>query len=405
MSVRLDPSTGWLHDPAIARIFGALDGAGAGPRFVGGCVRDALLGVAVSDIDIATPLTPDIVTARLRQAGIAVHPTGIDHGTVTAVSEGRVVEVTTLRIDRETDGRHAKVVFTDDWQADAARRDFTMNALSAERDGAVHDYFGGVGDARAGRVRFIGDPVARIGEDALRILRFFRFHARFGRGEPDAAGLAACAGSRGMIAGLSGERIRNEILKLLATDDPVPAWRAMEAAGVAEAAIGEPGDTGRLAAMVRVDPTRDPVLRLAALLRRDPRPVVDRLRMSRSERERLTALATDPPLAAPEPRALRALVYREGKLRVADRLIMAAAEGREDGLAARLALVRDWPVPALPVRGRDAAPLGLSGPAIGEALRAVEAWWVAHDFAPDRAACLARLAEVAETAANRFGQT
>ncbi len=430
---RIAPEALGLGDPAVAAIFDALDvperrPAGS-PRFVGGCVRDALLGRPAADLDLATPLPPAVATAALRAAGIRVVPTGLDHGTVTAVLGERAIEVTTLRVDLETDGRRARVSYTDDWRADAARRDFTMNALSAGRDGVVHDYFGGVADARAGRVRFIGDARRRIEEDALRILRFFRFHARFGAGAPDAEALAACAEKRGMIAGLSGERIRTELLKLLAAEDPLPAWTAMADAGVEAAALGVTGDRARLAAIVALDraaariaavgqPLSDPLLRLAALLVPRVEGAIARLKVSRAERERLRALAAAPPRpeeAHAGPAALRQRIYRvvrrsgesAGRRLAADRLLLAAAACVDDAqvrpeemealtrrLVAGLELVRGWAVPPLPVGGRDATALGLIGPAVGAVLAEVETWWAEHDFAPGREACLERLAAI-----------
>jgi poly(A) polymerase len=396
MMARLDPLPPWLGDDTVQRLMRALDRPGRAPRFVGGCVRDALLGRAAADIDVATPLPPDRVMAALAAAAFKTVPTGIAHGTVTAVADGRAFEVTTLRVDVETDGRRAVVAFTDDWQADAARRDFTMNALSAEADGTLYDYFGGVADARAGRVRFVGDPVTRIAEDALRIVRFFRFYAHFGRGRPDAAAFAACAAAATRVDSLSGERLRAETLKLLAAPDPVPAWTAMAQAGVAARLIGSDGRTGRLAALVAAGGPVDPLLRLAALLPGDPRPVADRLRLSNAERLRLSAALDAPLTAPPDAPALRRLLYRDGRPTTLDRLRLAAAERRSDGAYAdAIAMAEDRPVPTFPLRGRDAVARGLEGPAVGRALAAVERWWIEGDFAADRAACLGRLATIA----------
>jgi len=265
------PAAGWLVEPGTIRIVEALQAGGGATRFVGGCVRDTLRDGphAIEDIDVATPDPPDVVMRRLAAAGLRGLPTGIAHGTVTALSGARRFEVTTLRRDVETDGRHARVAFTDDWREDAARRDFTMNAMSADPDGAVHDYFGGREDLAAGRVRFVGDPAARIAEDRLRLLRFWRFHARFGHGAPRAEERAACRAAAPGLALLSGERIRDEMLKLLAAADPAPSLACMEEDGILAAALG----AGRfhvaaLAALARLEPDgrAHAVLRLAALL-------------------------------------------------------------------------------------------------------------------------------------------
>ncbi|HET8728598.1 MAG TPA: CCA tRNA nucleotidyltransferase [Alphaproteobacteria bacterium] len=370
----------------------ALDAAAGQPRFVGGCVRDALLDRPVRDIDIATPLRPDEVMAALRRAGLKSVPTGIAHGTVTAVAHGRPFEVTTLRVDVETDGRHALVSFTDDWQADAARRDFTMNALSADPDGTVHDYFGGVADAWEGRVRFVGDPVQRIEEDVLRLLRLFRFHAHYGSAPLDPEALAAVQAYAPRLAGLSGERIRAELLKLLAAADPVPTWRLMIAHGVAVEVLGEPGDVDRLAALVPLEPAPDPVRRLAALVRHcNPDALADRLRLSNADRNRLAFLAR-PPAIAPDlnPADLRRAIYRYGGGGVTDALLLAAAGDPSEGRYRPLIeAARTTVLPAFPVRGRDLLDLGLSpGQHVGRILKELERWWIESDFAADRAACL-----------------
>ncbi len=223
------PHADWMTRPGLDRLATALGADEGAARYVGGAVRDTLLGLAVSDIDVATVHPPQDVVRRLQAAGIKAVPTGIAHGTITAVADGTVVEVTTLRHDVTTDGRHAEVAFTEDWQADAARRDFTMNALYADMHTCrLHDYFGGVADLRAGRVRFIGDPLRRIAEDHLRILRFFRFLARFGD-SPDAAGLDACIARANDLMALSRERIADELLKLLVARDAVAVLRLMTA--------------------------------------------------------------------------------------------------------------------------------------------------------------------------------
>src|ERR1700761_8412569 len=259
----------WLDAKATRTLIAALDAAGIDFRFVGGAVRDGLLGRKVSDIDVATPAMPEDVVRAVEAAGLKAIPTGIAHGTVTAIVARQPFEVTTLRRDVETDGRHAVVAFTDDWRADAARRDFTMNALYADRDGTITDFFGGEDDARAGRVRFIGDPARRIEEDALRILRFFRFHAWYGRGALDPAGLTASTQLAGMIGRLSGERVRVELLKTLAAPDPAPSWSAMIEAGVMAHTVPAALRVDRLSAMTALERDlrlpADPLRRLAAL--------------------------------------------------------------------------------------------------------------------------------------------
>ncbi|MDP3174473.1 MAG: CCA tRNA nucleotidyltransferase, partial [Phenylobacterium sp.] len=295
----------WIADPRTIAVMDALEAAGGAgcARFVGGAVRNALLGAEVDDIDIATTLTPQAVSAALAAASLRAVPTGIDHGTVTAISGGRPFEITTLRRDVATDGRHAVVAFTDDWALDAGRRDFTMNALYADRAGAVLDPTGiGVADALAGRVAFVGDPQTRIREDYLRVMRFFRFHAWYGAGEPDRAALAACAALKGPVAALAAERVSKELLKLLAAEDPRAALAAMAETGVL--AIAAPGleNLGRLSGLVEVEAQLmaepDAGLRLAALLDDDPpasAAFAQRLRLSNALRDRLAA-ALDPSL-------------------------------------------------------------------------------------------------------------
>jgi len=402
--VRLDLP--WMREPATRRVIGALTAAGAPVRFVGGCVRDALLDRIGpgTDVDIATPLPPEAVVEALKAARLRAIPTGMAHGTVTALdpASGRTFEITTLRLDVATDGRHATVAFTDDWRADAARRDFTMNALSADPDGTVHDYFGGVQDALAGRVRFVGDPARRLEEDYLRLLRFFRFHAHYGRGAPDAQALAACRSHAAGLERISGERIRVETLKLLTAADPAPTWRLMAGTGVAQRILGEPGDADRLAGLVRVEPAADPVRRLAALgtgAGAGALAVAERLRCSNAERDRLAAIAGHAGAVHPglDRRALRRVLYRLGRDLVLDLILLALAETPGDARLRDLqAEAEAWQPVALPVKGRDAVAAGIpKGPAVGGALRAVEAWWIEQDFQPGREACLARLREAA----------
>jgi poly(A) polymerase len=395
---------GWMTDPATAAVLAALGARGATIRFVGGCVRDALLGRTIKDLDIATPDTPDRVIELLDEAAIKAVPTGLAHGTITAVVPPRHFEITTLRRDVETFGRHATVAFTDDWAADAARRDFTINAFFLDAAGQVFDPVGGLADLRAGRVRFVGDPATRIREDVLRLLRFYRFHAHYGRGPADAAARAACKALADLLPGLSGERIAGEVLKLLLAPDPMPAIDMMAEDGVLAVLFPAGVERARLAGLVAIEGAPDAVRRLAALLPSRAEiveEVATRLRLSNAERDRLLLLAAPScvvDLDADE-RAQRRALRRLGLVPYADLVLLRAAETGRAADAQSLidAAPRRLP-PPLPVRGRDVTQLGVPpGPRVGGLLGQVEAWWEAQDFQPDRAACLARLAELAAT--------
>ena len=354
----------------------------------------------------------------LARAGIKAIPTGIKHGTVTAVIGARHFEITTLRRDVETYGRHAKVEYTDDWQADAARRDFTMNALFCGADGTLYDPFGGVADLRARRVRFVGDPEARIREDVLRLLRFFRFHAHYGKPPPDAAALAACRSLAPLLPTLSGERICGETLKLLSAPQPADVIELMREDGVLPHVLPEATRPDRLRALVAIEgvaprelvPRADPIRRLAARLEGSESgalAVATRLRFSNAERDRLIGVAGDPePAPALDAPARRRLVYRLGPARYRDRALIAWATAAADGdaLERRVAeawtdVLRagaDWVAPRFPLKGRDAVKLGVPpGPAVGRLMATLEDWWIAGDFAADRAACLAKLTDLA----------
>jgi len=401
----------WMTAPATRAVLDALSAEGAEVRFVGGCVRDALARRPVKDVDLATADPPETVIALLRRAGLKAVPTGLDHGTITAVSDHRPFEVTTLRRDVETHGRHATVAFTDDWKADAARRDFTFNALSCAPDGTLYDPFGGRDDLEAGRVRFVGDARARIEEDFLRLLRFFRFHAHYGRGNPEPQGLAAAAQLAPELAFLSGERLRNELFRLLEAEAAPSVLAVMRAHKILDAVLPEVGDSVALGALIArgIEPRGpDPLLRLGALIAGGPAAgaaVADRLRLSRAERERLVGMLDRPEgfgLDSDEPALLRAF-HGLGAARAADLLRLDWARRGADGsaldeAAARgaLAAAAAWRPLAFPLKGRDALALGMPpGEAVGRVLAEVEAWWIAEDFRPKRAECLRRLKEIA----------
>nr|WP_314438934.1 CCA tRNA nucleotidyltransferase [uncultured Brevundimonas sp.] len=379
----------WLTASATRAVMAALEAAG-GPgcaRFVGGCVRNSLMGQGVDDIDIATRLRPEQTVAALKAAGLKAVPTGVEHGTVTGVSERAPYEITTLRRDVETDGRRAVVAFTEDWAEDAARRDFRLNALYADAEGRVFDPTGGgLEDAATGRIVFVGEAETRIREDYLRILRFFRFYAWYGRGAPDAAGLTACATLKGGMDRLSAERVSKELLKLLAAPDPRPSVRAMQDSGVLAQVLPDVQPLSVFEALCGL--SDDPVLRLSALLPADEAAVVriaGALRLSNAVRDRLAAIVSDGPKVSPDMGevAARAAIYRLGQRAFQDRLRLAEAATGGDGQALRR-LVEEWPVPRMPVGGRELARLGVRpGPETGRILKAFEAAWIADDFPAD----------------------
>jgi len=385
-SQRIAPPA-FLSDPGLATIMAALPEA----RVVGGAVRDALAGRAVADIDLATPRRPLAVIQALEDARIRAVPTGLDHGTVTAVVGGQGVEITTLRRDVETDGRHAVVAFTEDWRADAARRDFTINALSLARDGSVFDYFGGIEDLRAQRVRFVGDPRTRIAEDYLRVLRFFRFFARYGGGSPDRVTLAALREAVPGLAGLSVERVWSELKRILGAPDPSRAIELMGALGVLDAVLPEGTDRARLLRLVASGAPTDALLRLAALLTGDVAAVADRLRLSKDERVRLAELRAGPvPGPSDDDATVRRMLADNEPQVLIDRAWLAGDDGVDwVALRTRLAAMAR---PVFALEGRDVVALGVApGPRIGELLRDVRRWWLAAGCVPDRAACLAEL--------------
>jgi poly(A) polymerase len=394
--LRIEPQP-WMTDLVTLSVLEALSAGGAQARFVGGSVRDALLGRQIGDIDIATPATPERVIELLEKRGIKVVPTGFAHGTVTAIAgtPPRHFEITTLRRDVETYGRRARVAFGADWAADAARRDFTINAIFLDPDGTVHDPVGGFADLRARRVRFVGDPATRIAEDVLRILRYYRFEARFGTGLGDPQARAACRALAHLLPNLSAERVAQELVKLVETSDPISALRMMLEDGVLSVILPEARRLDRLRHMIAIEPEPDPLRRLAALIEVDGPGAValaERLHFSNAWRDRLHGLA--PPWAIDPPAdmaAQRRALYRLGAERYRDVALLLAAEGAmsRDRFGELLALARDWTPPAFPLAGRDVTALGIAaGPEVGRLLGAVHDWWEAGDFTADRAACL-----------------
>ncbi len=397
----------WLTHPNTQTLLAAFTGAGVELRFVGGCVRDALMGRPVKDVDAATPAPPEAVMALLGQAGIKTVPTGLRHGTVTAVIDHTPFEVTTLRTDVACDGRHADVAFTDDWRADAARRDFTMNALYCDAQGVITDFFGGVADALAGRVTFIGDASARITEDALRMLRFFRFFATHGRPPADEAALAACRYHAGMIGGLSGERIQHEMFKLLAAPDAADALTLMEQTGVLPYVITHHSHPAPFIyhslteAADRMPHRMQALIRLGLLLRQCPQPeaaastIGQRWKLSNRDKHDLKRLTNTSPLALPADDVTVMGWLRAHGREMTDALIVRDhAEAAHDAGATAALLERAGrlPIPEFPVTGADLLKAGVAqGPQLGEALKQLEAAWVDSGYALGKDALLAQL--------------
>lgn len=372
-------------------VLALLNAGGGEARVAGGAVRNALMGLPVSEVDIATTLLPEAVTQRAKAAGYSVHPTGIEHGTVTVVAHHQPFEITTLRRDVTTDGRRATVAFTADWAEDAARRDFTINAMYSDESGKVFDYTDGYADVLRRKVKFVGTPSRRIREDFLRILRFFRFHAHYGKGAPDGDGLAACTRLRKGITSLSAERIRQEMLKLLVAPGAVPALKVMAKSGILQMILEATPDWRSLG---RLPP--DAILRLAALAP-DDQGLRDRLRLSNDEARRLRDIS-EAPLVTPDYRVpeRHRILYHIGKQAWQDAAALALARSRarldDPAWQELLHLPEAWPVPKFPVSGRDLQAAGMTpGPGLGEALRKLEDWWIASDFKPTREDLLARL--------------
>jgi poly(A) polymerase len=394
---RLLAGAAWLHAGSLIRLLGVLDRDGEEARVVGGAVRNALLGEPITEFDVATTALPEEVVRRVTAAGFKPVPTGIEHGTVTVVIDSHPFEVTTLREDVETFGRHANVRFGRDWKADAERRDFTMNALSAAPDGTVFDYVGGLADIEARRVRFIGDAATRIAEDYLRILRFFRFHAAYGHGVPDPAGLAACIAARAGLDRLSRERVRMELFKLLVAPHATPTLAVMTEAGLLQMVLGCVPHLASFENMAKVEAAAgvqsDPVHRLGALAVRvfeDGERLWQRLRLSNAEHERLTSIGDGWWRISPKSeQAGHALLYRLGPQFFVDRVLVAWSRAWPQGAAdaawrALATLSERWTVPVFPLKAADFIKLGvLPGPMLGAAMREAEAAWIAAGFPGD----------------------
>lgn len=406
----------WLIDPETVAVLDAIEADGNPARFVGGCVRDAICHRPVLDVDIATPERPERVMELLEAQGIRVVPTGIRHGTVTAVMANRSFEITTLRKDIATDGRHAEVAFTDDWIADARRRDFTFNALSATRDGAVYDPFDGMMDLAHGYVKFIGKPSARIAEDYLRILRFFRFRATHGRPPNNPEALMACRMAAEHLRDLSGERIRDEMMKILAAPNPAEILVMMRGEKVLEVILPEAVDPGRLRATEWLETTAvkvegvapDRLRRLAATFGSDATVdsasgVAQRWRLSNQESHRLSEMVG--PLGVEPDESIeqrRARLYRVGVEAFRDRVMLAWASeiaiaprlpaARTQAWIETLELTANWEAPVFPISGEDVKALGIeTGPRVGKLLSAVEDWWIGGGFKASRDECLDQL--------------
>ena len=407
---KLSPPT-WMLEPDTGRLFGALNEAGHTIRFVGGCIRDTIAGHPVSDIDLATDALPERVTEVLSAAEIQVIPTGVDYGTVTALTGEKAFEITTLRKDVATNGRRAEVEFTDDWYEDAARRDFTFNALSADRDGRVYDYFNGLEDLSAGKVRFIGNALARVEEDYLRILRFFRFHAYFAKSGADPEALSACRSAVTRVKALSGERIWNEFSRTLVAPNSVSVCQMMEEIGLLGLLLPVAHVVPRVEAlstlekMLSLEP--DPIRRLTALIapnRSEILNIAARLKFSRAETRRLENLICNREVLDMKINdlSLRRALYSSNSDQVCDFILLNWADeisSETGGMRRSQKAWRDvweiasaWTSPEFPLNGRDIVEIGIKeGPLVGEILSDMEEWWVGQSFQPDREACLTKL--------------
>ena len=407
---KIDPPD-WMSEPDTTRLFDTLREAGHSVRFVGGCVRDTVIGRPVSDIDVATDAEPGTVLELLGAAMNRAVPTGIEHGTVTAAPATRSFEITTLRRDVATDGRRAEVQFTKDWVEDASRRDFTFNALSADQDGKVYDYFGGLEDLKDGRVRFIGDALERVAEDYLRVLRYFRFYAHYAKTEPDTDSFAACRAAATHVENLSGERIWAELSRTLITHNPGSVFQMMEDIGLLRLLFPVGRSVKRLEAlaaleeMVLFDP--EPIRRLTALIqpnRSEASQIATRLRLTRDDTHRLDDLSASrgESSAGMAELSLRRALYTLGRdqfrdlilLDWADQITMNATEAAQSvqGWKDTWDTASLWEPPEFPLVGEDVLEMGVEeGPRVGELLESIEEWWVEQAFRPDREACMDRL--------------
>jgi len=409
----------WMTASGVQAIFTVLEDAGYEVRFVGGCVRNGIAKRPVADVDLATTAKPDTVMELLEAAGIKAIPTGLDHGTITAVSEGANYEITTLREDVATDGRHAEVMFTDDWIADAKRRDFTINTMSATRTGEVYDPFDGIPDMAYGRINFVGNPAKRISEDYLRILRYFRFYTSHGRPPVSREALAACRMAASNLQNLSGERVRDELLKILLTLNSPDTLIMMKGEHVLEQVLDEATEFGDLRALIwlcttamNLDKiTMDPVRNLAILLPSDSKPevaenIASRWRLSNAERNRLSSLCEfpQPDPMSPKPDHLHRL-HRVGAELYADQCLITWAresasiakipKDRRQGWMELMEMITTWQEPAFPITGRDLQDKGIKqGPELGVLLNQIRDWWIDNDCTADRDACLNKLKQL-----------
>lgn len=400
-TVKLPPP---LTAPETKAVMAALQGSEKEPAalFVGGCVRNALMNRPVEDIDIATIRTPKEAIEKLSAAGIRTIPTGIEHGTVTAVANGKPFEITTLRRDVSTDGRRAVVAFTKDWEEDAQRRDFTMNTLLADEKGNIYDPTGrGLSDLRAGRVAFVGEPAQRIAEDYLRILRFFRFHASYGKGPPDLPGLVACAAAAEKISTLSRERITQEFFKILALESPVDILQIMRENKILHDVFQAGHDVSvfnRLCSLQKQHKEPDVMARIVVLggLKSSYLNILNRFFVFSREQSRMlgSLLTIGPGLKAVDEPAVKALIYRYGRSVAIQSVLLFCAQ-RNVAPDAFFARAKDWSAPAMPVTGDDVMKKGVpAGPKVGAILSAIENWWIQNNFSPGRDACMKKLDEL-----------
>ncbi|MZR30117.1 CCA tRNA nucleotidyltransferase [Sneathiella litorea] len=383
----------WWRWPETKAVINALRNEGGSARFVGGCVRDALLGLATEDIDIATDLLPGSVIQGLERANILALPTGLDHGTITAVLNKRHFEITTLRVDLVGHGRHADIAFTRDWERDAERRDFTINALYLDPEGELIDPVGGLADLKMSHIRFIGNADDRIREDRLRVLRFFRFFARFGDDNPDQHALHACARAAGQLDTLSVERVQKELMLLLDTQNPVAALDLMEETGVLEAIIGRKPDLSMLRLLLSLEVPSDALQRFAALLcvqMDDVLKLANKLRFSNNQKQRLAVMCAGDVKENMSVQELREALYQLGKKGFEDQVMMLWAQiGAGKDLSSYLLEAASWQAPQLPVTGSDLLSHGIAeGAELGNLLRKMEVHWIASGFKSTKAELL-----------------